>query len=46
MTNSLLLSLNKWIDFYYKLDNQFLTERHISDALLSLFSNISTIDPN
>jgi hypothetical protein len=46
MTNSRILSLNKWIDFYYKLENQFLTERHISDGLLSLFLEISNIDPN
>ena len=32
---------NQWIDYNYKLDNQILTERYISDALFSLFENLS-----
>jgi hypothetical protein len=35
MTN--LLTLNKWHDYYYKLDNKYLSEHHIISALTSLF---------
>lgn len=41
------LTFNKWIDYYYKLENQILTERHIIDALFSLFEIFpSSIEDN
>lgn len=41
------LRFNKWIYYYYKLENQILTEKHISDALCSLFENFtSSIEDN
>lgn len=38
MTN--LLTLNKWHDYYYKLDNNLLFEEHIISALTSLFNKL------
>lgn len=36
-TNKIIF--NKWIDYYYKLDNQLLSQHHIFSALNLFFEN-------